>query len=139
MDLNLIFGFGNGSFDGFRASLSWVFFYLRMLGLGFFLILPLAAQDQKSAPAAVAIETKQTPLAQGEHEQLALALMQAQAARISLLEALAAKRAGTDDLSEADQASRAYTALLQSLAKKHDACEGGQWNFLEKKWMCAPK
>lgn len=71
-----------------------------------------------------------------EYEQLAVILMQAQSARIGMLEHLASKTAGSDDLNQADQAATAYTAMLKTLAKKHNAANTCNWNFVSKLWMC---
>lgn len=112
---------------------------MKMLALlSIFLALPLAAQDQKPDVSAAVTASKQTVLTVEEHERLSLALMQAQAARIELLEALSANKAGNDQVSRSEEASKAYLALLQNLIKAHSACSEGQWNFSSKQWMCPP-
>lgn len=107
--------------------------------LSIWLALPLLAQDQKPVASSGTLESKQTPLSTDESGQLALLLMQAQAARISMLEKLMAKQAGGDDLAAADSASQAYTKQLQVYIKDHAACQGGQWNFAERNWACPSK
>jgi hypothetical protein len=122
--------------------------------LSIWLALPLAAQVLKpggiepiNVPNCQGTDTveqcqartKQTPLNADESAQLALLLMQAQAARITMLEKLMAKQAGGDDLAAADQASQAYTKQLQAYVKDHSACQGGQWNFAERNWACPSK
>ena len=122
---------------------------MKTLILSILLIVPMSAQDQKaisgsptcsaetlSECTASGSKTVQVGLTPAENEQLALLLMQAQAARIDLLEALKAKRASNDEVEALEEATKAYSTLLQSLAKSHAACAGGAWNFATKSWMC---
>ncbi len=123
--------------------------------LAIWLALPLAAQDMKiptakefcEAAPANHINTKDDPacakpsssLTTEEYNDLALALLQFQSARITLLQNLAVKQAGSDDITLADKAGQAFSAHQAELAKKHGACEGAQWNFASKVWVCPSK
>lgn len=104
--------------------------------LSIWLALPLAAQnvDAKASP-----EFKQSSLTSDEYGELALALLQFQSARITLLQNLAAKQAGSDDITLAEQMGQAFTKAQVELAKKHGACDGAQWNFASKVWVCPQK
>lgn len=122
--------------------------------LSVFLALPLAAQTSIQVPKEseldpavcehiegckeAAQKQKQTALSADEHDQLALLLMQAQSARIVLLEKLASSQAGNAEILESDKAAQAYSAKLTEFAKKHSA-ESCNWNFPQKQWVCPPK
>lgn len=104
--------------------------------LSIYLALPLAAQSVDAKPDKPPAP-QQTALTPDEHDQLALVFMQAQAARINLLQLLAQKQAGNDDLVESDKAAQAYSTALTALAKKHGA-DNCNWNFAGKQWACPP-
>lgn len=98
-----------------------------------------ALEKESATPAEKALYFKSpSALTTEEYEQLAVILMQAQSARIGMLEHLASKTAGSDDLNQADQAATAYTAMLKTLAKKHNAADTCNWNFVSKLWQCPP-
>ncbi len=110
------------------------------------LALPIFAQNQvvtlkPGTPVVTAPDPQPSAktLSPEDAGDLALATMKAQGARINWLEKLIAKQAGADDAMAADQSAQERDTLRQSLVKKYGSCDGGQWNFAAKQWVCPPK
>jgi len=121
--------------------------------LSIMLALPLAAQSVDAKPEVPkgfacsepsgkittdCPELKLTMLTPEEQVNFALAIMKAQGARINMLEKLIESKAGADDAVQIDKANQEQESMRQSLIKRHGACEGGQWNFTTKAWVCPP-
>jgi len=114
---------------------------MKALALFSLVALSLSAQapDFKPAPETIAaISGDAKNLTPEEQVSFALAIMKAQGARINMLEKLIESKAGADDAVQIDKANQEQESMRQSLIKRHGACEGGQWNFTTKAWVCPP-
>ncbi len=82
------------------------------------------------------VQSQPTP---DELNDIFLAVIKEQAARINWLQKLIAGQAGIGDSQQADQAFAERAKLVDNIAKKHGACEGAQVNFSTKQWVCPQK
>ena len=119
--------------------------------LSIWLALPLAAQNAKIEQPEDKAKSdfcehvsggcpeKATPPTPDEVIEMELAVIKEQAARINWLQKLMANQAGMGDSQQADQAMAERVKLVDSIAKKHGACDGAQLNFASKQWVCQQK
>jgi hypothetical protein len=86
---------------------------------------------------AMASDAVPTPLTAQEHDSLVMAAFDYLNARVSMLEALASKKAGNEHVEASNQTQQKFVGLLADLRKAHGASDACGWNFQEKAWNCA--
>lgn len=77
-----------------------------------------------------------TPLDPKEHDALVIAALDYLNARVTLLEALAAKKAGNDQVEASAQQQQKFMTMLADLRKAHGAGDTCGWDFAQKAWSC---
>jgi hypothetical protein len=81
----------------------------------------------------------QTSLTPEEHDAYVLMVIQDLVSQNVLLENLRTHKAGNDDLENRERAHAERAKAIQELIKKHNACQGGDWNIAKKEWACPAK
>lgn len=115
---------------------------MKTLALIALLALPLAAQTTEFKAADDPVTTiSGDPKDLTPNEQIAymLIVIQDLSATNNYLNRLLTRALGVTDVQARDQAHAERLAALKDLAKKHNACEGGDWDIAKKEWACPAK